>query len=256
MNIYEFFRKVAVQYLANHGISPEDESVRVSWESLRSAYWSAEKPDYGDAITCAAYALCYAPKHAIMWRELTLRFPAKFRDNKLYNSLGTGPGSELIGLLEGANSGRRRVEIRCLEPEETWREIFELVCAEYSRERDCFLDVQYSRNPDVLTRGPVIGSLVLSEVGRHGSIKEYLDQIGRYVAPAVGFFLDFPSCPRTGGANLDIRGHLQSKATYIPDLHIGLWKTINQEMRLCRPLYCERKLREEPKMCIYPWQFL
>ena len=75
LKLFTFFRDVALRYqeteLGITQMSPSrTQALSIARSELQSAYGRQDAVDYSDPDRLIAYVLHFAPKHAVIWREL------------------------------------------------------------------------------------------------------------------------------------------------------------------------------------------
>ena len=124
MNLYAFFRNVVLRYLSQEALThAQVTAFNASLKVIKQGYRNHFPIDYSDETTRLAYMISFAPRHAIIWREYVAKSAPTFTQFPLsMNSIGTGCGSEIIGVLEGlrilGHSGDSNW--KCLDREPTW----------------------------------------------------------------------------------------------------------------------------------------
>lgn len=189
MNLFELFRDATLTYMAANGtpnrVTPQlDARLRnVVLPEIQQSYFNATSPDYSGLERRLAYCLHLAPRHAVIWRHYVRKSESFLLEKSKLNSIGTGPGSEVIGILAACEHHPGSiVEVVCLEREATWREMFECVVNEFNRRSSFELVATFTDDPDNLIPGaPVVGSCVLSELGRERRITSFYEVVGKTV---------------------------------------------------------------------------
>jgi len=245
VNLFDFYQEVTLRYLRqNHGLSGISKQLeqRLCNElaRLRQDYRKGIPIDYSDKHRRVAYALHYAPKHAVIWREYAHLFGHTANQNLDLNLLGPGPGSELFGWLEGidwANPGA--VAIACIEKEKSWLEFLQCATAMYQETTGIAIKGTFSTDSSKMIKGAhLLGSFVLTDMGRSGE----LHTLGRLVAsanrPLTATFLDAPAYTNKQGATCLVSTEpalgFTSLKGYGPDLRAAILR----EMDACKPLCC------------------
>lgn len=220
--------------------------------------FSHESLAYSELDRRLAYGLHFAPKHALIWRRYLNEMPnSSLRKCTRFNSIGTGPGSEIIGILEASDvPNASEIEIVCLEREQEWREIFESVMSTYLLRSNLKVSWTYTDDPQHLLVGaPVVGSCVLSELGRERRITSFRKAIFKRVGGVRARFLDFPSFPRDDGTKYieDIIPGCKVIKLYEKDWN--LMGELNAEMNACQPCHCRVPQIKEPGMRMHLFRF-
>lgn len=262
LNLYAFYRDVALRFdrevLGNGPMTPARHArLHQVLSDLQTAYFQDGAIDYSDPDRIVAYTLSFAPKHALIWRELAKQWTLS-SDRWRLNSIGPGPGSDIIGMLCGVpGADQVTVDIVGLEAEESWRQMLDFT-------RETFLDLTgmsfellMTKDSDYLhPEGQIIGSLVLTDAARNGTLANLLSDICRCTAKSEMWFLDFPTftCPQSGKSNIKeaIRKcGLDCRWSYVPDLNLGIKEVIAGQIDSCDPIYCKRTVSDEPKVSLF-----
>lgn len=220
--------------------------------------FSSESLSYEGLNRRLAYGFHFAPKHAVVWRRYLLSpMKSPLRTYKRFNSIGTGPGSEIIGILEASLVPKdEKVEIVCLEREQEWREIFEAIMETYLDRSGRNVDWTYTNDPEHLMKGaPVVGSCVLSELGREKRISSFLEEMREQVGPVRARFLDFPSFPRETGTRYIEDAIPGCSVIKIYERGWDLRGELNAEMDNLEPCYCKVQQTKEPGMRMHLFRF-
>jgi hypothetical protein len=262
VNFYQFFRDVALEYqMDQKGISGINKARAIQLESslhnLQSAYFGCDPVSYSDLDRRLAYTLNYAPKHAVIWRELVQnkKLVNSWAREWNLNSIGPGPGSDVFGILAGSNlQFGDTVTISGLEEEETWRDLFEIASKKYRKETGIQLEVFQTNKCSFLNpRGQVFGSFVLSDAARSRKLGKLLEELVGVTGDETAQFLDFPlftEGPDGSAFLIDKIRALGFKCTRtpLPQMSLNLKEAISKEMSGCQPLYCQTSIKEEPKV--------
>ena len=262
MNFFELFSTATERHIARN-LKPNaidsalEAHLSVVRDNLMSSFYRQEKIDYTRNDHQIAYSFHYAPKHATMWFLYSQTLPKPYCGLR-FNSIGTGPGSEVFGIVEAHRPAHGTVvEVCCHEENPLWTPIFNEVAVLYEQQTG----VRVART-DAATIGdlwsgvPTIGSLILSEVGRSQYILDFLHELGKSVRPSNGLFLDLPTFP---GPNDVIYGMPETLRfgkwpNYVPKLSLGVEAKCNADM-MHPCVRCRKALAGEPKMLFYPWRF-
>jgi hypothetical protein len=245
----------------HHGITGIDHARHGTLNSelsvLQKAYFSHQPVDYDTCERIVAYALHYAAKHAAIWRSIASIMKIEGQDEFVLNSIGTGPGSEVFGMLCGM-PGIEALQVRFvgLEREGAWRDLFEIARTEFAAKTGIILNGFLTNDPRNLEReGVTIGSFVLSDAARRSEVGTLLTAIREAVAVQEVYFLDFAVYTTSDGTSEFVTVPIQKagfKVTVssLNDDHT-ISKAIRQEMDRCRPIYCRRPIRDNLPLKLY-----
>lgn len=203
VNIFDLFDEAAEVYANDLSLDTSGHLEELS--SLKQAYFGTNPVDYSSPLRRYVYLRNFAPKHAIVWRTYVrnnLKWRMDARKVYQFNAVGTGPASEVIGILEGIDWNEKSppVEPVCLETETGWFEAGEIVARLYREKRGLPLKIKYTSSPgDMIKSAYVFGSMVISDLARGGNVYEVLDAIREAVRPAQGLFLDTTVCKLPSG---------------------------------------------------------
>ncbi len=263
MNLFEFYRDVALRYQEEHlGIRMSSERHRVLLDKLyevQTSYFGFDPPEYTDPDILVAYTLHFAPKHAVIWRCIGQRL--NFEDDGAdwaLNSIGTGPGSEVFGLVcalpPSSNIG---VSVVGLERQDAWRDVFEIARDEYRLRTGTPLNALLTNTPTELAPdGQVIGSLVLSEAMKRGDVVKLIEGIRANTTSNETWFLDY-NYPIQISENVKEfvdaplkRAGFRCNFSGLKD-DLALSEAIRSEMDACDPLYCRRQIKDSQPLTLY-----
>lgn len=135
INLFDLFYEVAEKFAQRLSLNTSSEHVELGL--LKQAYYGSIAIDYSSPIRKYVYLKTYAPRHALIWRiYMRLKKPWTMdgRTGWRFNSIGTGPAAEVIGVLESGDWADKspKVEVACLENEESWYGIGEIVSELYT----------------------------------------------------------------------------------------------------------------------------
>jgi hypothetical protein len=172
------------------------------------------------------------------------------------NSLGTGPGSEIFGMLCGTPGvPKPNVEFVGLEREEAWRDLFEIARDEFAARTDVLLDGFLTDEPTHMhDRGFTFGSFVLSDAARRAESASLVQSVRDTTSVDRAFFLDF-SKYSTSPESSDDAGNPLRRAGYrvdakkMADPSISI--LIRREIAACNPIYCKRNIKSELFLTMY-----
>lgn len=224
---------------------------------LRAAYGRGEPVDYSDWKRRVAYLMHYAPKHAVIWRQYAQGRKIAENGNIRLNSVGTGPGSEIIGWLEGTTwRAPGTLHLVCLEAEEGWREILEIVLDEYQTRAGRAINNLMTNTPaNLMAQQRVIGSFVLSDLGRQDSLDSFVHGLAQHIGPARGLFLDAPAFRDAAGDSHLISQCVACGYTHLPSDGFHCMQAINDEMDACDPIFCYHRIVSEPSLNVFRIRF-
>lgn len=260
MNLFELFRDAALDHLeevSGSRLVSADLMDQLHHEHgvLSAAYDDAKEIKYDTLERRLAYTMFYAPKHAYLWKTYA---NCNWDPRKILrlNSLGTGPGSELVGLAEAFRTrGLGAVEAVCLEREDAWRFIAHRVFRRYEALGVRFSVLWVVDSSNFRRNQHVVGSFVLSELARQGALDLLRSQMTGSVGPALATFIDGAAVKTNTGKHLlsnlagqDRWDHFESRGWLSKD-------EINTAWNECDPKYCGHILPSEPNVCALRYNF-
>ncbi len=266
LNFFKLFQDATVKFLNSHHGVPIcgnlENLLNVEFNILQKLYYDEAQIDYTSVGRMASYSMHFAPRHAVIWRQW-LRSVDKsslFNAERL-NSIGTGPGSELIGIAAASKlPPGSSIEVMCLERNEGWRELLDIVITDFNSQSPVKIKHTFTDKVERLFVGaPVIGSCVLSEFGRDKKIVSFLEQIANVVGNVRGRFLDFPQYPVDGKTPFieDVINR------YAPTCEIhklkeetwGMQAAVADEQGSCTPLLISYRVSKPPGLRMHLFRF-
>ena len=254
MNIFHFYYSVVLRYIGQERLSQEQSAaIELAFKTLRSQFGKSDKIDYSDDMSRLAYMLHYAPKHAIMWREYMRKKNTVASRNLTVNSLGTGPGSELIGIMEGVRSGEDVTwSWFCHDSESGWLPLLSTVAEEYAKVTNVPFVVNLVDDVSGLSRGNlVIGSFLLSEIVKQPEYRKFQKVLKEAVGPTVGRFLDITKCRLEDGSEPFLSDVYRFGFENLKKSEVPLKEVINNEMATCGHSHCMYSLPYEPSINMF-----
>lgn len=266
LNLFEFYRDVTLRFQKQHlGISMDrdrHDALHTHLHAVQKSYWDGLPPKYDCSDTIISYGLHFAPKHAVIWRTIGRRMrAAKDQVSWELNSIGTGPGSEIFGLLCGIpNVEKIKISFVGLDREVAWDPLFEIALEEFRSRTGVDIDGFLTNDPkNLLPGGQVIGSLVLSEAMKQGQAIDLMKGIRDVTTSTKAMFLDFnyaievsPNEKKFIDNVLRHGGFPTDPAKLREDLSLA--EEIRLEMKNCSPLFCKRKINDKLPLTLFTVQ--
>jgi hypothetical protein len=253
-NLFELFHAAVLRYLGVKSLTPRQRStIESAFATLTAQYGGSARIDYSSEACRLAYTLHFAPKHAIAWREY-MRFGNRGANGNLQlNSIGTGPGAEIIGIFEGASwKGGNTSRWRCYDAESGWGEILRAVIEEYRSRTGIGAMIEEVSSVDKLHKGKfVVGSFLLSELVKQPNHKSFRSIITKAVGPTSGIILDVTKCRLEDGNNEFISKMFGFNFDNLKGMGIQLKDIVNQEMNSCGNSCCRRPIVFEPSLNMF-----
>lgn len=201
MNLFEFYRDVALRYQEECLGCPmtprRSRELDEKLAEVQASYFGCPPPTYVNPTALVAYTLHFAPKHAVIWRQLAASFtwdeePAPGFEWKV-NSIGTGPGSEVFGMLCGLPGPQdMTASVVGLEIADVWRDVFDIAIDEFNQRSTRTVTGFLTNDASNLhAEGDVVGSLVLSEEAKRGGIVKLIENVRDNTNAKTALFLDY-----------------------------------------------------------------
>lgn len=264
LNLFEFFRDVALRFQQEHlGIqrmsqARHDHLHEVLYE-LEKAYFNHAAIEYDDPDRMIAYTMHFAAKHAVVWRTLARKFSVEEDESVDWtlNSIGTGPGSEIFGMLCGLPGVEDlNVFFVGLERELAWRELFEIAREEFILRTGVDLTGFVTNDSANLRRnGQTIGSFVLSDAARRSEAGQLLQDIRDLTDGDEAWFLGFDIYPTGPGTTEFVNAPLKRAGFRANFTQLKAEKeypdAVRAEMDGCDPLFCKRQIKDQLPLTFY-----
>lgn len=235
MNLFDLFSEAADVFARSRALNVTGGSAELS--ALAQAYYGAAAVDYSSDLRKYVYLKSYAPKYALVWRTyIRLKQPWIMDERAVwqFNSIGTGPASEVIGVMESMNwAGKSpRTEVVCLESERTWDEVGKIVAELYRIKTGRDLALFYTDDVGrLIRRGEVFGSMVVSDMARAGTVQKSMAAIQSSVTPAKGLFLDTIQYTTPHGATARVSDQIAAyRGWFVNFNQEGLGEVMRSEM--------------------------
>ena len=266
-NCYDLFEAATRRLLGVDRIDgPLEHSLNEAYKYLCSAFHKSEPVSYGNELVRAAYMLTFAPRYAIYWQCFyrlneflwgfaRLRTPAS--GVLKFNCIGLGPGSEVVGIATSGIPGLTRIDLNVIDCEPEWLEALEscLVALEAEAGITAPNLFHYPSLANAERGWPVIGSFVLSDIARQGSLEAFMAELANRTKGQPAAFMDTYAYLDADRGEQLIEHNLGLKPWTV-NLHseCGLQLALNEQFSSSRRLSFQ-KPQADPKVAVFKVRF-
>jgi hypothetical protein len=265
LNLFTFFLELAQSHNSKRAKPLTDRELASQTSTHMGEYFDAEvhEIDYASRARRIAYTASLGARHSIYWREFSkMKFQIS-QPGLALNVVGIGPGSEVIGILEGASLSSPltlsdlEVEVRFLEKEKKWIPILESAMEKYCDETGVKIEVIECEGVDDFAEGVgMIGSYVLCELIPLGLLEQFITDARDTIGSETCYFLDLPTCK--GAGSPFINQHLKAlrptpvKSSFDEDIasNLNLATVLSIERKAAGSLECQ-PVPPSPKVSSY-----